>query len=64
MKEELRIMRSNGGVATPSDHPLSRADSPSAGPAAGVLGGAVAGALSGHRNLITFDVGGTRRISA
>ncbi len=59
MKAELRIMRSNGGVATPStisDFPVLTLLS---GPAAGVLGGAVAGALSGHRNLITFDVGGT-----
>lgn len=59
MRAELRIMRSNGGVATLatiSEFPVLTLLS---GPAAGVLGGAVAGALSGRRNLITFDVGGT-----
>ncbi|APH71353.1 hydantoinase/oxoprolinase family protein [Aquibium oceanicum] len=59
MKAELRIMRSNGGVATPatiSEFPVLTLLS---GPAAGVLGGAVCGALSGRSNLITFDVGGT-----
>ncbi len=59
MRAELRIMRSNGGVATPatiSEFPVLTLLS---GPAAGVLGGAVCGALSGRRNLITFDVGGT-----
>ena len=59
IKAELRIMRSNGGVATPatiSEFPVLALLS---GPAAGVLGGAVCGALSGRRNLITFDVGGT-----
>jgi N-methylhydantoinase A len=59
MKAELRIMRSNGGVATPatiSEFPVLTLLS---GPAAGVLGGAVCGALSGRHKLITFDVGGT-----
>ena len=59
MRAELRIMRSNGGVATPatiSEFPVLTLLS---GPAAGVLGGAVAGALSDRHNLITFDVGGT-----
>lgn len=59
MRAELRIMRSNGGVATPatiSEFPVLTLLS---GPAAGVLGGAVAGGLSGRTNLITFDVGGT-----
>lgn len=59
MKAELRVMRSNGGVATPatiSDFPVLTLLS---GPAAGVLGGAVCGELSGRSNFITFDVGGT-----
>ena len=59
MKAELRIMRSNGGVATPttiSEFPVLTLLS---GPAAGVLGGALSGGLSGRKNLITFDVGGT-----
>ncbi|MBL8698511.1 MAG: hydantoinase/oxoprolinase family protein [Alphaproteobacteria bacterium] len=56
---ELRIMASNGGVATPAmvaERPVLTLLS---GPAAGVIGGDWAGALSGRRNLITFDVGGT-----
>ncbi len=56
---DLRIMGSNGGVATPAmvcERPVSTLLS---GPAAGVLGGAWCGALSGYNNLITFDIGGT-----
>lgn len=55
----LRIMASNGGVATPamvSEKPVYTLLS---GLAAGVLGGAWAGALAERPNLITFDVGGT-----
>jgi len=56
---ELRIMRSNGGAATPgriSEFPVLTLLS---GPAAGVIGGAWSSALSDHQNVITFDVGGT-----
>jgi N-methylhydantoinase A len=56
---DLRIMASNGGVATPAmveEKPVATLLS---GLAAGVLGGAWAGALSGRRKLITFDIGGT-----
>ncbi|MGE3304403.1 MAG: hydantoinase/oxoprolinase family protein [Rhizobiaceae bacterium] len=59
MKAELRIMRSNGGVATPATIEEFPVLTLLSGPAAGVLGGAICGALSGRRNLITFDVGGT-----
>ena len=59
MKAELRIMRSNGGVATPATISQFPVLTLLSGPAAGVLGGAVCGELSGRRNLITFDVGGT-----
>jgi N-methylhydantoinase A len=58
-KADLRIMASNGGVATPAmvaERPVLTLLS---GPAAGVIGGDWAGALSQKRNLITFDVGGT-----
>ena len=58
-KADLRIMASNGGVATPgmvAERPVLTLLS---GPAAGVIGGDWAGALSDKRNLITFDVGGT-----
>ena len=59
LEAELHIMRSNGGVATPalvSERPVLTLLS---GPSAGVMGGAWSGELSGHKNLITFDVGGT-----
>ncbi len=56
---DLRIMASNGGVATPAmveEKPVATLLS---GLAAGVLGGAWVGELSGRRKLITFDIGGT-----
>jgi N-methylhydantoinase A len=59
LSADLRIMRSNGGLATPqmiAELPVLTLLS---GPAAGVLGGAWSGALSGRRDLITFDIGGT-----
>src|SRR6516162_8728096 len=59
LKADLRIMASNGGVATPAtveEKPIATLLS---GLAAGVLGGAWVGALSGRRKLITFDIGGT-----
>src|ERR1700690_3954972 len=59
LRADLRIMASNGGVATPamvSEKPVTTLLS---GLAAGVLGGAGVGALSGRKKLITFDIGGT-----
>ena len=59
LRADLRIMASNGGVATPAmveEKPVSTLLS---GLAAGVLGGAYIGELSGRRKLITFDIGGT-----
>jgi N-methylhydantoinase A len=59
VKADLRIMRSNGGLATPqmiAELPVLTLLS---GPAAGVLGGGWSGELSGRGNLITFDIGGT-----
>jgi N-methylhydantoinase A/oxoprolinase/acetone carboxylase beta subunit len=56
---KLRIMGSNGGVATAAmvaERPVLTLLS---GPAAGVLGGAWTGGLSERLKLITFDVGGT-----
>jgi N-methylhydantoinase A len=56
---ELRIMASNGGVATAgmvSDKPTLTLLS---GLAAGVLGGAWIGELAERNRLITFDIGGT-----
>ncbi len=59
LRADLRIMGSNGGVATPamvSEKPVLTLLS---GLAAGVLGGAWVGALSNRKKLITFDIGGT-----
>ena len=59
LRADLRIMASNGGVATPAmvaERPVVTLLS---GLAAGVLGGAWVGELSGRRKLITFDIGGT-----
>ena len=59
LRADLRIMASNGGVATPAmveERPVMTLLS---GLAAGVLGGAWVGELSGRRKLITFDIGGT-----
>src|SRR5271168_2676210 len=56
---DLRIMASNGGVATAgmvADRPALTLLS---GLAAGVLGGGWIGELSGRNRLITFDIGGT-----
>jgi N-methylhydantoinase A len=59
LRSALRVMASNGGVATPamvSEKPVITLLS---GLAAGVLGGAWIGALSGRDKLVTFDIGGT-----
>ncbi|HEX6130816.1 MAG TPA: hydantoinase/oxoprolinase family protein, partial [Actinomycetota bacterium] len=56
---DLHVMMSSGGVASSeaaAERPVTLLLS---GPAAGILGGRWAGALSGHRRLITFDMGGT-----
>lgn len=59
MKAELRLMRSNGGVATAEFAARYPATLLLSGPAAGVLAGAHIGHRCGRRNLITFDMGGT-----
>ncbi|WP_420566114.1 hydantoinase/oxoprolinase family protein [Thalassobaculum sp.] len=56
---DLHVMGSNGGAATAkmvAEKPILTLLS---GPAAGVLGGAWSGDLSGHKSLITLDIGGT-----
>jgi N-methylhydantoinase A len=59
MTGELRIMASNGGVATAKMVTEKPALTLMSGLAAGVLGGDWIGAQSEHRRLITFDIGGT-----
>ena len=56
---ELRIMASNGGVATAATVAEKPALTLLSGLAAGVLGGAAVGARAGRPRLITFDIGGT-----
>ena len=56
---DLRIMASNGGVATAAMVAEKPALTLLSGLAAGVLGGAWVGELAERRRLITFDIGGT-----
>jgi N-methylhydantoinase A len=56
---ELRIMASNGGVATPAMVAEKPALTLLSGLAAGVLGGGWVGTLAQREKLITFDIGGT-----
>lgn len=59
VRGDLRIMASNGGVATPRMVTENPALTLMSGLAAGVLGGAWIGAQCGRHRLITFDIGGT-----
>ena len=59
VKAELRLMRSNGGVATEEFASRYPATLLLSGPAAGVLAGAHIGNACGRNKLITFDMGGT-----
>jgi N-methylhydantoinase A len=59
MSAELRIMASNGGVATPAMAMEKPALTLLSGLAAGVLGGAWIGQSAQRKKLITFDIGGT-----
>lgn len=59
MAAQLRIMASNGGVATAKIVTEKPALTLMSGLAAGVLGGGWVGAQTGHNRLITFDIGGT-----
>jgi N-methylhydantoinase A len=56
---DLRIMASNGGVATPKMVTEKPTLTLLSGLAAGVLGGKWIGDLTGRSRLITFDIGGT-----
>lgn len=56
---DLRIMSSNGGVATPKMVTEKPALTLLSGLAAGVLGGAWIGDIVERQRLITFDIGGT-----
>ncbi|BBL79761.1 hydantoinase [Rubrobacter xylanophilus] len=53
------IMQSSGGVVRVEDAISDAAGCVLSGPAGGVVGAAYVGSLSGHRDLLTFDMGGT-----
>jgi N-methylhydantoinase A len=55
----LRLMRSDGGVATPRAAMENPAHMLLSGPAAGVVAGAALAAAIGRPDLVTFDMGGT-----
>lgn len=53
------VMLSSGGIATPETAARFPVRLLESGPAAGALAAAEAGILSGHRDLLSFDMGGT-----
>jgi N-methylhydantoinase A len=55
----LDIMKSDGGIMSAEVAVRIPAQMIESGPAAGVMASARLAALTGHRNLITFDMGGT-----
>ena len=59
IKSPLYIMKSNGGIFPPEEASRFGAYMALSGPAAGMSGAAFIGELSGHKNLITIDMGGT-----
>jgi N-methylhydantoinase A len=59
VKAPLRLMRSDGGVATPRAAHDNPAHMLLSGPAAGVVAGAWLSAEIGAPDLVTFDMGGT-----
>ncbi len=55
----IRVMQSNGGIATIETCSNKAVTILMSGPAGGVIGGRWCGELSAARNLITVDIGGT-----
>ncbi len=55
----LLIMQSSGGVVPIGDAISDAAGCVLSGPAGGVVGAAYVGSLAGHRDLLSFDMGGT-----
>jgi N-methylhydantoinase A len=56
---QLRLMQSNGGLASAKSAAETPARIVESGPAAGVVGAAVLATRLGARSIITFDMGGT-----
>ncbi|HET7882873.1 MAG TPA: hydantoinase/oxoprolinase family protein [Acetobacteraceae bacterium] len=59
VRAPLQIMQSRGGLAGTAVARRRPVRLFLSGPAAGVIGGAIVGRSSGHREVITIDVGGT-----
>ncbi len=55
----LRVMQSNGGSISPAHAGREAVRTVLSGPAAGVVGAFTEASDAGHKNLITFDMGGT-----
>jgi N-methylhydantoinase A len=58
-RAHLRVIQSNGGVATVETCSEKAVGILMSGPAGGVIGGRAEGILCGRSNLITVDIGGT-----
>jgi N-methylhydantoinase A/oxoprolinase/acetone carboxylase beta subunit len=58
-RANLRIIQSNGGIATVETCSQKAVGILMSGPAGGVIGGRAEGMLCGRSNLITVDIGGT-----
>jgi N-methylhydantoinase A/oxoprolinase/acetone carboxylase beta subunit len=58
-RANLRVIQSNGGVATVETCSQKAVGILMSGPAGGVIGGRAEGLLCGRSNLITVDIGGT-----
>jgi N-methylhydantoinase A len=56
---QVFIMQSNGGLMSIDVAKSSPVQTLLSGPAAGVISGTYLGELTGHRDIVTFDVGGT-----
>jgi N-methylhydantoinase A len=56
---EVAIMTSNGGTMSVAKAVEAPVHSMLSGPAAGVIGAVYVGAETGHRDLVTYDMGGT-----
>ncbi|MFC3229868.1 hydantoinase/oxoprolinase family protein [Marinibaculum pumilum] len=59
IQAELRVMQSNGGIATVETCSEKAVTILLSGPAGGVIGGRYFGEMAGQPNIITVDIGGT-----
>jgi N-methylhydantoinase A len=58
-RRDVLIMNGNGGMISARFVALEAAKTVMSGPASGVIAAAYTGARAGHRNLVTYDMGGT-----